>query len=111
MPTPAELQKPIPFYGFQGVPAIRQLYVDMVKSSRGRWHLSDAAALAVSPDFVFHQSLVCQPGDGPCPSGYVDVRKGGTDAIHLDTGGHGAKRFAHALVQAALAAIDEPAGV
>jgi hypothetical protein len=111
VPTAAERQKPIPYYGFQGVPAIRQLYVDMVKASGGRWHLSDAAALAVSPDFVFHQSLACQPGDGPCPSGYVDVRKGSTDAIHLDTDGHGAKRFAHALVQAALAAIDEPAGV
>ncbi len=111
VPTAAELAKPIPFYGFQGVPAIRDLYIDMVQASGGRWHLSDAAALAVSPGFVFHQTLACEKDDGPCPSGFVDVRKGGTDAVHLDRGGHGALRFAHGLVSAALAAINAPAGV
>jgi hypothetical protein len=111
IPTAAELAKPVPFYGFQGVPAIRDLYVDMVNASHGHWHLSDAAALAVSPDFVFSQTLTCEKDDGPCPNGVVDVRKGGTDAIHLDPGGHGALRFAHALVAAALTAINAPAGV
>ncbi len=111
VPTAAEQAKPIPYYGFQGVPAIRNLYVDMVNASHGRWHLSDAAALAVSPNFVFTQTLTCEKGDGPCPNGVVDVRKGGTDAIHLDRGGHGALRFAHALVSAALTAINAPAGV
>ena len=63
------------------------------------------------PDFVFHQTLACEKDDGPCPNGFVDVRKGGTDAIHLDRAGHGALRFAHGLVSAALAAINAPAGV
>jgi hypothetical protein len=111
IPTAAERAKPVPFYGFQGVPEIRDLYIDMVKASGGRWHLSDAAALAISPDFVFHQTLACQQSDGPCPTGFVAVRKGGTDAIHLDRAGHGAARFAHGLVSAALAAINAPAGV
>lgn len=111
VPTAAELAKPIPFYGFQGVPAIRDLYVDMVNASGGRWHLSDASALAVSPDFVFSQTLACQPEDGACPNGFVDVRRGGTDAIHLDRAGHGAIRFARGLVTAALLAINAPAGV
>ncbi len=111
VPTPAERTHPIPFYGFQGVPQIRSLYADMVRASGGRWHLSNAAALAVSPDFVFHQTLACQQADGPCPTGFVAVRKGGTDAIHLDRAGHGARRFAQGLVSAALAAINEPAGV
>ena len=93
------------------MPEVRELYVDMVRASHGRWQLSDAAALAVSPDFVFHQTLPCQPADGACPSGVVSVRKGGTDAIHLDPTGHGARRFAHGLVSAALAAINEPNGV
>jgi hypothetical protein len=111
IPTADELTKPVPFYGFQGVPEVRQLYVDMVRASHGRWQLSDTAALAVSPDFVYHQTLPCQPADGACPTGVVSVRKGGTDAIHLDQAGHGARRFAHGLVSAALAAINEPNGV
>ncbi len=111
IPTAAQRNNPIPFYGFQGAPQVRQLYIDMVRASHGRWQLSDAAALAISPDFVYHQTLPCVPADGACPSGVVSVRKGGTDAIHLDTGGHGALRFAHALVSAGLAAINEPAGV
>jgi hypothetical protein len=111
VPTAAELSHPIPFYGFQGVPDIRTLYAAMVQSSQGQWQLSDAAALSVSPDFVFHETLPCQPADGACPSGVVQVRKGGTDAIHLDSSGHGARRFAHGLVAAAIAAIHAPAGV
>jgi lysophospholipase L1-like esterase len=111
VPTAAESAKPIPFYGFQGVPQVRQLYIDMVRASHGQWQLSDAAALAVSPGFVFHQTLPCQPADGACPSGSVSVRKGGTDAIHLDPEGHGAWRFADALVSAGLAAINAPKGV
>jgi hypothetical protein len=111
IPTAQELAEPTPFYGFQGVPEIRRLYVDMVRASHGRWQLGDTAALAVSPDFVYHLTLPCQPADGACPSGAVSVRKGGTDAIHLDRAGHGARRFAHGLVSAALAAINEPTGV
>jgi hypothetical protein len=60
---------------------------------------------------VFHQALACEQGDGACPNAYVDVRKGGTDAIHLDRDGHGALRFARGLVSSALAAINAPAGV
>jgi hypothetical protein len=111
IPTAEELTKPTPFYGFQGVPEVRQLYVDMVRASHGRWQLSDTAALAVSPDFVYQLALPCQPADGACPSGVVSVRKGGTDAIHLDSTGHGARRFAHGLVAAAHAAINEPNGI
>lgn len=102
VPTPRERAKANAYYGFQGVPAIRDLYADMANTSGGRWRLSDAAALAVSPKFEYTATLKCDQDDGPCPSGVVAVRAGGSDAIHLDDNGHGAKRFAHALVASAL---------
>jgi hypothetical protein len=109
VPTAAERTAPGAYYGFQGVPALRALYMDVVNASGGRWYLSDAAALAVSPGFVYTPTLRCRSDDGPCPTGVVTVRTGGKDAIHLDPGGHGAKRFAQALLAGALAA-DDPLG-
>jgi hypothetical protein len=102
VPTAHERLTADSFYGFQGVPAIRDLYAAMAASSGGRWRVSDAAALAVSPDFVYTPTLKCDQDDGPCPNGVVAVRAGGSDAIHLDDEGHGAKRYAHALVASAL---------
>ncbi len=102
VPTRGERDKATAYYGFQGVPAIRDLYTDLANSSGGRWRVSDAAALAVSPNFEYTQTLKCDQDDGPCPDGVVAVRAGGSDAIHLDDAGHGAKRYAHALVASAL---------
>ena len=98
MPTPQERTHLNAYYGFQGVPEIRSLYADMVNTSGGAWRLSDAGALAVSPNFDYTPTLACETDDGPCPSGFVTVRAGGNDAIHFDPDGHGAKRFAKALV-------------
>ncbi len=100
---------PGPFYGFQGVRAIRDLYREIVNASGNRWFLSDAAALAVSPGFVYAATLSCESDDGACPDGVVAVRTGRDDAIHLDPGGHGAKRYARALLASALAS-DNPLG-
>jgi hypothetical protein len=104
VPSPGESAM-TPYYGFQGVAELRSLYADLVNASGGRWHLSNAAALAVSPNFVYTATLPCESFDGACPSGTVAVRDGGSDAIHLDPQGHGAKRFARALVAGALAAL------
>jgi hypothetical protein len=105
VPVAPAASKPMPFYGFQGVPQLRSLYADLVEASGGRWHLSNAAALAVSPNFVYSPTLPCESFDGACPTGTVAVRDGGSDAIHLDPQGHGAKRFARGLVGGALAAL------
>ena len=98
VPTAQERLHLSAYYGFQGVPQIRSMYADLANTSGGTWHLSDAGALAVSPNFHYTATLACDSDDGPCPSGYVTVRAGGTDAIHLDPEGHGAKRLAKALV-------------
>ena len=106
MPTAQERAHLNAYYGFQGVPEIRSLYAALAGTSGGAWHLSDAGALAVSPNFNYTATLACNSDDGPCPSGYVTVRAGGTDAIHLDPEGHGAKRFAKALVNSVELHID-----
>jgi hypothetical protein len=106
VPSAAEKAHPTPFYGFQGVPALRTLYAKIANASYGRWYVSDAAALAVSPNFVYKRFLTCEPGDGACRHGYVQVRKGRDDAIHLDTAGNGGRRFANALVASALKIAD-----
>lgn len=106
-PTIGELAAPDRFYGFQGVPAIRDLYAEMTAGSNGRWQRTDAPALAISPGFVYKQFLSCDAGDGSCPDGFVAVRKGRDDAIHLDAGGNGARRYARALIASTLAIADK----
>jgi hypothetical protein len=108
-PTAGELAAPDQFYGFQGVPELRALYAQ-IAASNTRWHLSNAAALAISPDFIYKQVLRCSPGDGSCPDGFVAVRKGLDDAIHLDPTGNGAKRYAKALVASAVTIADHSRG-
>ena len=104
-PTASALRNgPQPFYGFQGVAQMRSFYVELAQTPGKSWKLSNDAALAVSPDFVYSRTLPCTTSDGTCPSGFVDVRDVPTDAIHLDRGGHGAARFAAALVSGALRA-------
>jgi hypothetical protein len=110
IPTIGELAAPDAFYGYQGTPEIRDLYKEMTDSSGGRWHLTDAAALAISPGFVYKQFLSCNAGDGSCPDGFVAVRKGHDDAIHLDADGNGAKRYAKALVASVVAITNKSAG-
>ncbi len=104
-PTAAERQNLPAYYGFQGVPELRRLYTGVVSASGGRWHLSNAAALAVSPDFTYVTHLACASIDTGCENGTVRVRTGGTDAIHLDPEGNGAKRYAAGLLSAALQAL------
>ncbi|MCW2548928.1 MAG: lipoprotein [Mycobacterium sp.] len=110
IPTIGELAAPDAFYGYQGTPEIRDLYKEMTNASGGRWHLTDAAALAISPGFVYKQFLSCNAGDGSCPDGFVAVRKGHDDAIHLDADGNGAKRYAKALVASVVAITNKSAG-
>jgi hypothetical protein len=103
IPTTASLQNgPPKYYGFQGVPQIRSFYADLARTPGRHWGYSDAAAQAVSPGFVYTRTLPCTDADGACPSGDVDVRDVPTDAIHLDQYGHGARRFAKALLSGAL---------
>jgi hypothetical protein len=103
VPTAASRKNgPPKFYGFQGVPQLRSFYADLADTPGRNWRFSDAAAQAVSPGFVYTRTLPCTDADGPCPSGYVDVRDVPTDAIHLDRTGHGARRFADALLSGAL---------
>jgi hypothetical protein len=110
IPTSGEMASPDAFYGYQGVPEIRNLYVEMTNGSGGSWQLTDAPALAISPGFVYKQVLSCDAGDGSCPDGFVEVRKGHDDAIHLDPDGNGAKRYAKALVASVIAIADHTAG-
>jgi hypothetical protein len=108
-PTTSELANPGPFYGYQGVPAIRSLYAQLVAANL-HWRLTDAPALAVSPDFIYKQILSCDAGDGSCDEGFVAVREGHDDAIHLDATGNGAKRYASALVASAVTIADQSSG-
>jgi len=110
VPTIGEMAKPDEFYGFQGTPEVRDLYTDIATMSGGQWRLSEAAALAISPHFTYSVTLPCVPSDGACPSGRVAVRRGHDDAIHLDSGGHGAERFAAAMIASALSLSGSPSG-
>ena len=108
-PTIGARAKPDQFYGYQGVPAIRELYAQLVAANQ-RWHLTNAPALAISPGFIYKQILSCNADDGSCPDGFVAVRTGRNDAIHLDETGNGAKRYAEALVASAIAIADRYPG-
>jgi hypothetical protein len=112
IPTATSLRNgPTKFYGFQGVSQLRSFYANLARTAGRHWRFSDAAAQAVSPGFVYTRTLPCTDADGPCSSGYVDVRDVPTDAIHLDRDGHGARRFAEALLSDALLSEALPADI
>jgi len=86
--------------GFQGSPAIGDFYQSLVAiKDSPHWQFDDNAATAVStPDLTWTLTLPCQPWDAKlCRVGQVQVRIGGTDAVHLDEAGCGAIRFALGL--------------
>lgn len=89
---------------------MRSFYAELARSPGKGWKVSDGAAQAVSPGFVYSRALPCTDEDGPCPSGFVNVRDVPTDAIHLDRSGHGARRFARALLSGALLSVKHSTG-
>jgi hypothetical protein len=100
-------------YGFNGVPGLNELFLSLASSPLGladHWFYdpTGAAALGGQPigtaeatDVVmrWELNLPCQSVPTvSCPlDGSVRVRAGGTDAIHLDSGGAGATVLARAL--------------
>ena len=86
--------------GFQGSPAIGAFYESLVATKDFRhWEYDDNAAVAVStPSLTWTSTLPCEAWDAKlCLNGQIQVRAGGTDAVHLDTAGCGAIRFALGL--------------
>ncbi len=91
-------------YGFNGVPALNRLYQDMAGSELGQklhWTYDRYPAEYVSTSsLTWRLNERCLPWDaGSCIRGFVQVRAGGLDAIHLDTKGAGAMLYAIGLVQ------------
>ena len=94
-------------YGFNGVPQLNRLYVALAGSAEGRadsWRYDPAAAEAVSDSSLgWHLTEACAAWDisaGNCNSArQVQVRAGGSDAIHLDRAGAGATRYGMAIVR------------
>jgi hypothetical protein len=93
-------------HGFQGSPAIGSFYKRLVATRNPRhWRYDDAAAVAVSSaSLSWMLTLPCLAWDAKlCRDGQIQVREGGVDAVHLDTKGCGAIRFALGLEERALA--------
>jgi hypothetical protein len=91
--------------GFQGSPAIASFYENLVATENSRhWRYDNNAAVAVSSaSLSWKLTLSCEAWDSKlCTDGQVPVREGGTDAVHLDTPGCGAIRFAMGLEERAL---------
>jgi hypothetical protein len=91
--------------GFQGSPEIASFYRRLAASGNPRrWRYDDNAAAAVSTaSLSWRLTLACEPWDAKlCKDGQVQVREGGEDAVHLDTPGCGAVRFALGLEENAL---------
>jgi hypothetical protein len=91
--------------GFQGSSAMASFYENLVASGKSRrWEYDDNAAVAVSTaSLAWKLTLPCEAWDGKlCLDGQVRVREGGIDAVHLDTPGCGAIRFALGLEERAL---------
>jgi hypothetical protein len=91
-------------YGFNGVPALNRLYESIARSPLGRelhWVYDPLPAQYVSTsDLTWQLNEPCLPWDGvTCTKGTVQVRAGGSDAIHLDTKGSGAILYAIGLVK------------
>jgi hypothetical protein len=101
--------------GFQGYPEIATFYQVLVADKGSvRWQYDDRAAVAVSTaDLSWKLKLPCEAWDSKlCANGEVQVRAGGIDAVHLDTPGCGAIRFALGVEEGALGgAPPDPASV
>jgi hypothetical protein len=101
-------------YGFNGVPQLNQLLLSLAHSPMGlvdHWHYDNTAAAnlsghAVTADqtsFEWQLHLACTTQNTKnCVKGVVGVRAGGTDAIHLDRSGAGARRLAQGIESAPL---------
>jgi hypothetical protein len=91
--------------GFQGSPAVASFYKSLAAKDSGHWRYDDKAAAAVSSaSLSWMLTLPCEAWDTKrCIDGQVQVRVGGTDAVHLDLQGCGAIRFALGLEEEALA--------
>jgi hypothetical protein len=87
--------------GFQGVHEITTFFEGLAAKQPGRWHYDDSAGRAVStPSLSWRLNLPCEAWDSKrCQAGQVQVRAGGSDAVHLDEQGCGAIRFALAMVE------------
>jgi len=90
--------------GFHGNPAIASFYKSLAAQNSGHWRYDDKAAIAVSTASLdWMLTLPCEAWDAKlCTDGQVQVRVGGTDAIHLDEQGCGAIRFALGLEEGVL---------
>lgn len=93
-------------YGFNGDPAVNQLYQQIADSPQGvadGWVYDTSAAVAVSDlGMTWQLDETCMPWDvESCrlPAGTVQVRMGGHDSIHLDPYGNGAKRYAQGIIR------------
>jgi hypothetical protein len=94
--------------GFQGSPEIASFYQRLVSTGNSRrWRYDDKAAAAVSTaSLSWRLTLPCEAWDAAlCTDDQIQVREGGTDAVHLDSAGCGAVRFALALEEQALATV------
>jgi hypothetical protein len=91
--------------GFQGSRAISSFYESLATEDPRHWRYDDTAAVAVSSvGLSWMLTLACEAWDAKrCIDGQVQVRVGGTDAVHLDLQGCGAIRFALGLEEGALA--------
>jgi hypothetical protein len=90
--------------GFNGSPGIATFYESLATKDSRHWHYSDKAAVAVSSDSLsWMLTLPCEAWDAKlCIDGQVQIRTGGTDAVHLDENGCGGIRFALGLEEGAL---------
>jgi hypothetical protein len=90
--------------GFHGNPAIASFYKSLAAQNSRHWRYDDKAAIAVSTaSLAWMLTLPCDAWDAKlCTDGQVQVRVGGTDAIHLDEQGCGAIRFALGLEEGVL---------
>jgi hypothetical protein len=91
--------------GFNGSPGIASFYESLATKDSRHWRYDDKAAVAVSSaSLSWTLTLPCEAWDTKlCMDGQVQIRIGGTDAVHLDEQGCGAVRFALGLEEGALA--------
>jgi len=87
--------------GYQGAPQIAPFYKELAAKRPGLWHYDPSAGAAVSnAALTWELSQACEPWSAQrCEAGQVQVRTGGTDAVHLDEHGCGAVFLALAVEQ------------
>lgn len=87
--------------GYQGAPQIAPFYQELAAEQPDQWHYDPSAGAAVSTSSLTWQlTLACAAWTTQrCEGGQVQVRTGGTDAVHLDEHGCGAIFLALAVEQ------------